>query len=152
MSSASVSSETEKLGLLQLKYAILLNVPAEQLTDARQLGFIDDWYGTRYKYGGSDRGGVDCSGFVQAFMSSIYGIALPRTSVEQYHEVKHVKRGQLREGDLVFFHTIRRSVSHVGVYLRNNKFVHASTSNGVTISDLDEEYYSRRFVAGGRAK
>jgi lipoprotein Spr len=63
-----------------------------------------------------------------------------------------VNRRNLREGDLVFFKINNRKVSHVGIYISNNKFVHASTSRGVVVNDLDEEYYARRFAYGGRVR
>lgn len=81
--------------------------------------------------------------------SSVYNIDLPRTAREQYDDVRRISATELQEGDLVFFNT-RGGVSHVGIYLRNNKFVHSSSSKGVTISDLYEPYYMSRFISGGR--
>jgi lipoprotein Spr len=77
--------------------------------------------------------------------------SMPRTSKEQYETSHHIRRDELQEGDLVFFHTLgrRRTVTHVGVYLRNNKFIHASVS-GVMISDLTEGYYNKHYVGAGR--
>jgi hypothetical protein len=141
----------EMLYELQFKYAILLDVPVEELMDHKLIEFLENWYGTRYRMGGRDKSGVDCSAFVQSFMSSMYGIAVPRTSQEQYQQSQRIKKDELKEGDLVFFKTQRRKgISHVGVYLRNNKFVHASTSSGVMISDLREEYFARRYAGCGR--
>lgn len=136
------------------KYSILLDIPVEDITDFKLIEFIESWYGTRYRYGGNDRSGVDCSGFSKDFIVSLYNITIPRTSSEQYRQTKRVRKGDLQEGDLVFFYTRgrRNGVSHVGVYLRNNKFVHASTSNGVIINDLDDEYYSKNYAGAGRAK
>jgi lipoprotein Spr len=93
--------------------------------------------------------GVDCSAFVQTVMAGAYDLALPRTAKEQKGMTTPVERAELREGDLVFFNT-RGGVSHVGIYLHNNKFVHASTSGGVTISDLDESYWAHRYLGAGR--
>jgi lipoprotein Spr len=76
---------------------------------------------------------------------------LPRTSQEQFKESRRVELEDLQEGDLVFFGS-GRSISHVGVYLQNNKFVHASTSQGVTITDLNDKYWKPRFVGGGRLR
>ncbi len=139
---------------LQFKYSILLNSPVEELTDGKMISFIEDWYGTRYKYGGNDKNGVDCSAFVQTFVFTMYGLMLPRTSAQQYQNSKRLRKDELEEGDLVFFKTRGRKagVSHVGVYLRNNKFVHASTSGGVMINDISEGYYSSHYAGGGRIK
>jgi lipoprotein Spr len=139
---------------LQFKYAILLDIPVEMINDNKLLELIDGWYGTKYKYGGETKQGVDCSGFARAFMSSYYDVSLPRSSQEQYNASKRVKKKKLAQGDLVFFKTngARGGISHVGVYLCNNKFVHAATSSGVMISDLNEDYYKARFASGGRVK
>ena len=135
---------------LQFKYSILLNVPVEELGDEKTISFIEEWYGTKYRYGGNDKTGVDCSAFTKCFIDHLYSINIPRTSVDQYIHSKRVKKENLQQGDLVFFRTTKKSISHVGIYLQNNKFVHASTSYGVVISDLDEDYYARRFAGAGR--
>ena len=139
---------------LQFKYAILLDVPVEMINDNKLLELIESWYGTRYKFGGDSRQGVDCSGFTRAFMSSYYEVDLSRRSEDQYLQCTKIKKKKLRQGDLVFFKTrgAKGGISHVGVYLCNNKFVHAATSSGVMISDLDEDYYKARYAGGGRLK
>jgi len=137
---------------LQFKYAILLDVPVEEIRNEKLFAFIESWYGTPYRYGGFSKEGVDCSGFTQSFMSNMYQVNVPRMSAEQYNQSKRISRRELKEGDLVFFKTSGTSISHVGIYLRNNKFVHASTSGGVMINDLNDDYYSRRFAGSGRIK
>jgi cell wall-associated NlpC family hydrolase len=139
---------------LQFKYSILLDLPVEELTDGRMISFIEDWYGTRYKYGGTDKNGVDCSAFAQTFIYAMYGLMLPRTSAQQYQKSKRLRKDELVEGDLVFFKTRGRKagISHVGVYLRNNKFVHASTSGGVMINDMNDAYYSAHYAGAGRVR
>ena len=82
-------------------------------------------------------------------MSDVYGFTLPRTAREQFKEGHRVSKTELKQGDLVFFNTTG-GISHVGIYLQNNKFVHASTSFGVTISDLFDPYYLGRFLGVGR--
>ena len=141
----------EPLNSLQIKYAILLNLPIETGFNIRMLEFIDEWYGAPYRFGGTSKKGVDCSAFVNFFLSAVYGVSTPRNSKEQYNASRKIRKKELEEGDLIFFNT-RGGISHVGVYIGNNKFAHASTSNGVTISDLDEDYFSRRYVGSGRMK
>ncbi len=134
---------------LQFKYAILLNDNVENMNNLALLQYIDSWYGTRYRYGGTTRSGVDCSAFTGQLCSSVFGKNIPRTAREQFEQCQKIPSEYLQTGDLVFFNT-RGGVSHVGVYLLNNKFVHASTSSGVVISDLDESYYKSRYLGAGR--
>jgi len=144
----SLPGNAEKASSLQFKYAQLLNTDVERVQNVPLYQSIDDWYGTPYKYGGSTKNGVDCSAFVQTIFSSAFAISLPRTAREQYNVTHHISRTELQEGDLLFFNT-QGGISHVGIYLQNNKFVHASV-NGVTITDMFEPYYVRHFVAAGR--
>jgi cell wall-associated NlpC family hydrolase len=146
----NTSEAIEVLPSAKFKYAILLDAPVEDLNDNRLVDFLDTWYGTPYRLGGSDQNGIDCSAFVQSFFTALYGINVSRTCREQYSQSRRITRKQLQEGDLVFFKTRGRSVSHVGVYLRNNKFIHASTSSGVMISDLSDSYFAKRYVGAGR--
>ena len=137
---------------MQFKYAILMDVPVEALNNLKLFSYIDEWYGTPYHFGGNDKTGIDCSAFAGNLMTNVFGVGLPRMAKDQYNVCEHVKRDELEEGDLVFFHTTRRGISHVGVYLGNNKFVHASLNYGVTISDLTDPYYTRTFRGGGRTR
>ncbi|MBC7903013.1 MAG: C40 family peptidase, partial [Gemmatimonadaceae bacterium] len=137
---------------LQFKYSILIDVAVEELTNVKLLQFMDDWYGTKYRFGGSSRDGIDCSAFSGSLLLNVFGLQIPRIAKDQYTACKRIKREDLEAGDLVFFHTTRRGISHVGVYLANGKFIHASTNYGVTISNLDDGYYAKAFVAGGRPR
>ena len=143
--------DAENLSVIQVKYAVLLNTPAEEIRNTKMFEFIDDWYGTPYRLGGSTKKGIDCSAFTQFLFAGVYGLSIPRTAKDQYGQTSRISRTELKEGDLLFFNT-RGGVSHVGVYLQNNKFVHASTSGGVMISDIFEEYWARKFVGVGRLK
>lgn len=113
---------------------------------------IQEWLGVKYRYGGNDKKGVDCSGFVNAIYREVYNTQLSRTSKSIYNECEKVKNKSLREGDLVFFNYDGKGISHVGIYLQNDKFVHASSSKGVVISSLDHPYNQKHFVGGGRVK
>jgi cell wall-associated NlpC family hydrolase len=141
-------TDAEKFSSLQLKYSQLLNTNADQVQNFPLYENIDDWYGTRYKLGGTTKDGIDCSAFVQTVFISAFGITLPRTARDQYKSTRRISRTELKEGDLLFFDT-RGGVSHVGIYLQNNKFVHASVS-GVMISDMFEPYYVKHFISAGR--
>ena len=133
----------------QFRYAILLDTEVEFLANKDLYRLIRNWWGTPYRMGGMTQRGIDCSAFVQTIMAGAYELALPRTARLQKEACRSIDRADLQEGDLVFFNT-RGGVSHVGIYLHNHKFVHASTSGGVMISDLDDAYWSRRFIGGGR--
>jgi lipoprotein Spr len=113
---------------------------------------VQSWLGVPYKYGGTTRAGIDCSAFCGYVYKKVYGITLNRSAHDIFLQTEAVKKNELREGDLVFFKIQSDRVSHVGIYLRDDRFVHASTSRGVTISSLNETYWQKYFHAGGRVK
>jgi lipoprotein Spr len=145
------SSDIESCNELQFKYAILMEDKVENVTNEKLISFLEEWYGIPYKYGGGKKTGIDCSAFSSMMMDSVYNLTIPRTCRDQYEAGRKIKKGQLTQGDLVFFNTTG-GVSHVGVYLGHNKFVHASTSNGVMISDMDDIYFKRRYVGASRIR
>ncbi len=144
------AGDIERADWLQLKYAIMLDANVEKLHNVNLLKIIDEWWGTSYCMGGSTKSCIDCSALTQVIIQSIYSINLPRTAQEQYNYSKHIGLEDLNEGDLVFFNTGGRDISHVGVYLLNNKFVHAATSGGVMVSDLNDSYWKARYKGAGR--
>ncbi len=109
----------------------------------------EEWRGTPYRLGGTTRKGIDCSGFVQLVMREYLNQELPRTTESQMRVGFRVRPQQLQPGDLVFYRTGRRRL-HVGIYMSGGRFLHASTSNGVMISRMEETYWSRRFLHARR--
>ncbi len=113
---------------------------------------VYEWIGTRYKYSGETKKGIDCSGFVSKMYDRVYCIPLSGGSRDIYSQVKenNIKKSELKEGDILFFKIKKGQISHVGIYLGNNKFAHASVQSGVIISDLNEPYYKKYFYKAGR--
>ena len=148
------SFDIERAGYLQLKYAVIIDATVEKLTNIPLLETIDKWWGTKYCLGGSTESCIDCSAFTQVLMRDVFNTTLPRTAQEQFDTSEKIDLADLQEGDLVFFHTTgrKKDITHVGVYLLNNKFVHAATSGGVMISDLNEKYWQPRFRGAGRMR
>ena len=107
-------------------------------------GVYDSWAGTPYRYGGESKHGVDCSSFVQQTLDQVESFELPRTTVQQARIGLSVPKADLRTGDLVFFKTGHLS-RHVGIYMGQGRFMHASSSAGVTISRLDNVYWRHHY-------
>ncbi len=104
----------------------------------------NQWRGTPYKYGGLSSRGIDCSGFVYQSYKSVFNVSLPRSTAEQLNRGKQVYINELRSGDLLFFKTGYKT-RHVGIYVEDGKFMHASTSRGVTISDIRSGYWREHY-------
>lgn len=135
---------------IQTKYAEMLRVLPQAITNMSLYSFIDEWYGVRYHLGGTDKTGIDCSAFVQRLYEQVFKTSLVRTAFEQFNFCRLVfDTASLKEGDLVFFRIHSRRISHVGIYLMNNFFVHASSSHGVMISSLTDGYWQRYFAGAG---
>lgn len=110
---------------------------------------IDNWIGVPHKLGGTSHSGVDCSGLVYTTYQNLFGLSLPRVTSDQIHQGTAVNPSELRAGDLVFFR-ISRETLHVGIFLCCGKFAHASSSQGVTISSIDNPYWSKRYLTARR--
>lgn len=112
------------------------------------------WMGTKYKYGGLTKRGVDCSGLVFNVYKNVYKKTIPRSTKDLSAKSKKISKGSLYAGDLVFFATTgnKKKVSHVGIYLKDGYFIHASSSRGVVVSHLDENYYKKAWVKAGRIR
>lgn len=139
----------ENISSLQFKYAQLLDVDVESVNNLILFTEIEKWWGTRYRYGGATNKGIDCSAYSATLVHNVFGLVLPRTARDQYANCIKLDKEQMQQGDLVFFNT-RGGISHVGMYLGNGYFTHASTSIGVTISNLSDPYWGKKFVGGGR--
>jgi len=120
-----------------------------EVLKARLLKQYAAWKGTHYHMGGSSHRGVDCSALMQHLFSESAALSLPRTAAEQMRHGRAVSRGELKPGDLVFFKT-GCSQRHVGVFIGGDEFIHASTSQGVTISSLSNDYWRAHYQAARR--
>lgn len=133
------------------KYAGLLGVLSGQITNFNLYKFIDEWYGVNYRIGGNSKAGIDCSAFVQRLYSEVFGIDIFRTAFEQFTNCIRLHNiNEAVEGDLVFFHIHGKRISHVGIYLINDFFVHASRSQGIVISNLNDDYWHKYYACVGR--
>ncbi|MCR9131414.1 MAG: NlpC/P60 family protein [bacterium] len=110
---------------------------------------LQDWKGTRYILGGTSRRGIDCSAFMQVVFKDYLGVTLPRTTREQMTIGSSVRRRNLKIGDMVFFKT-GRTTYHVGVMINGEQFLHASTSSGVTISNIQNQYWVSTYLTTRR--
>ena len=128
---------------------------SNEVTDAMGADLADEargWLGTPYRYGGADRRGTDCSGLVMELYRSVCATKLPRTTVEQKSYCTKVARNQARVGDLMFFGSSKGGgqISHVGLYIGKGEMIHASSSRGVMVSNVDAGYWGDRFRGAGR--
>lgn len=144
-SSTNTSKISQKLGI-QVNTSDNLTLYSEAAS----------WIGVPYKYGGTSRSGVDCSGLVYLMYKSVYSKTISRQSAAILeNNCTRISKSNLRAGDLVFFRTDGKNSStpnHVGIYLKNNKFIHASSSKGVVVSDITTDYYVRTWITAGRVK
>ena len=136
-------------GLVKDYFSQIMGVALSTTSNVKLFQFVYDWIGTPYHFGGDSRKGIDCSAFTKELYSKVFNLTIKRNSRDIFSMVSPVNRDDLREGDLVFFKIHSRSISHVGIYLGNNKFAHASL-RGVAINSLDDDYYGKHFYKGGR--
>jgi cell wall-associated NlpC family hydrolase len=144
------SMASNMLDWVKDKYSSMIDVMPNQISNVMLYRFIDEWYGVKYRMGGTTKKGVDCSAFVQHLYQYVFGYDILRTACLQFSEAKRIAKDDLKEGDLVFFRVGTSRISHVGVYLRNNFFVHSASSKGVSIANLGNAYWSKYFAGGGR--
>ena len=148
---AACSSKKAIVKTVDTKAAMIANTMAN-LESKKLYNFITDWAGVKYRLGGLDKRGIDCSGFALLLERDIYGKELPRRSRDQAAVIQEKNLTRLKEGDLIFFSFAGGPVDHVGVYLNNNFFVHASTARGVIVDDLSLPAYQKALVKAGSFK
>lgn len=131
------------------KYEEQLGITLPETINIAFIKAIIPWLGSPYKYGGNSINGTDCSGFVSSIYSSYFKIELDRTSLLIYQNARKINKSEVKEGDLVFFKTDGNKVSHVGMVITPNQFIHASSKKGVVVISSNESYYSKNFVSFG---
>lgn len=150
-SSKRLAGKSEQAARLSSK----LGFKVHKKDDLRLYTEASQWLGAPYRYGGKNRAGTDCSGLVGQIYQNVYQISLQRT-VDGIAEkdCRKVSKNELKPGDLVFFNTSKgkKGVNHVGLFLKDHYFIHASTSKGVIVSNLRETYYHKNWKKGGRVK
>ncbi|MBR1593666.1 MAG: C40 family peptidase [Alloprevotella sp.] len=127
--------------------------PDYRRDNGRLLTECASWVGTPYRYGGNTKAGVDCSALTLHIYNKVYGKKLHRRSRDQFEkDVRRIARSDMQQGDLVFFTSPRSGghCGHVGIYLRDGYFLHASSSRGVVVSHLDGKYYQQHWLGAGR--
>ena len=152
-SKAPSSSKTPVKGK-DIEQKLRISIPAKDpnislYTEAAQ------WIGTPYKYGGMSKKGTDCSGLTFQIYKTVYKKSLHRSSSEMAkYDVKDIPKTSLQPGDLIFFATSsnKNTITHVGVYLKDNCFIHASSKAGVVVNNLNEDYYRKTYKKCGRVK
>ncbi len=144
-------SRRTNYSLLSRQYGIKIN--SSDFIPLYEEGAL--WLGTPYRYGGNNRRGTDCSGFVSSVYRNLFRVNLNRSAEKMLKQnCKKIDKRKLQTCDLVFFSTGRNrsKVNHVGIYLKHGYFIHASTSRGVIISHLDEPYYKSKWKTAARVK
>ncbi|WP_415905637.1 NlpC/P60 family protein [Neptuniibacter sp. QD48_55] len=136
---------------LKQSSAPTLSLQAQSPVSQALLDQYNSWVGTPYRLGGNTRSGIDCSAFTQVTFRDQFGVDIPRTTRDQLGSGSNIAKGQLKAGDLVFFQTGYKQ-RHVGIYVQEGQFLHASTSKGVIISRLDNPYWQKHYWTARRPK
>ena len=147
---SSIADKEQKQLEACYHFSNLFGYDIESISHPELFDEIGDWMGTKYRYGGNTKKGIDCSGFVSELYKDVFNLKLDGNARDLYARSAPLKKKELCEGDLVFFKIRKKRISHVGIYLGQNKFAHASIKQGITISDLDDPYYKKYFFKGGR--
>ena len=150
--------DDRKVDMNSVRKKLTPSSPSSRYTNVTPAGLNRDqvlldvvsYLGVPYAYGGSSKNGMDCSGLTSSVYASAVRKQIPRSTRDQFQMGTRISKGELQFGDLVFFNTTGRTPSHVGMYIEDDLFVHASVSYGVTISSLESSYYKKRFVGARR--
>lgn len=130
-------------------FSQVMGVAVNATSNLKLYKFIYEWIGTPYRYAGNTKKGIDCSAFVKTIYDNVFNTTILRNSRDIFGMTVPLNKEDLKEGDLVFFKIKSKSISHVGVFLGDNRFAHSS-NGGVKISNINDPYYSRYFYKGGR--
>lgn len=146
----SASALNEEVMFLQ-QYSKILGYNVDTFCNRTLITTVADWLGTPYRHAGYSKAGIDCSGFVSKMYKEIFNIDLTHSSSAMIYQMKErVKKTELQEGDILFFRIHGKRISHVGMYLGDNKFVHASSYRGIVVDDLRSPYYMKAYYTAGR--
>lgn len=142
----------EWLNPLAFKYSLELDLPVEELANEKLLRFLEDWVGVKYRLGGDSKAGIDCSALTRRLMRDVYSLTVGRVIPDQFKAGIEISKSELQMGDLIFFKISNRrpGPTHVGFYLGNNRFIHASIKKGVTIENLEKPYYQTYYRSAVR--
>jgi lipoprotein Spr len=148
--SSKTTSTSDPDNLAKEYFSQIMGVAVSATTSSKMYQFIYDWIGTPYRLGGDSKKGIDCSKFAAQLYDQVFNTSIGYNSRNIYSNVDKVQKGDLKPGDFVFFKIRSKNITHVGVYIGDDKFAHASTSRGVMISNLNESYWKRYYFNGGR--
>lgn len=148
----NLSKSSDPDNLAKEYFSQIMGVAVNATTNTKLYQFVYEWLGTPYRLGGDSKKGIDCSKFSLALYENVFNTTIGYNSRNQYANVTPIRKGDLQPGDLVFFKIRSRNITHVGVYLGDDRFAHASSSKGVMISNLNEAYWKRYYFNGGRPK
>ncbi|MEE4356591.1 MAG: NlpC/P60 family protein [Desulfococcaceae bacterium] len=147
---AEAEDKAEKQEIFYENLSRIPGIGLDGTEDRELMMMIDEWIGTPYRMGGCSKSGIDCSCLVKTIFEDVYGISLSRTSRSIFKESERISKEELQEGDIICFRNRSKRISHIGIYLKDGKFVHASQKYGVTVSDMNKRYFKKRYAGAGR--
>lgn len=142
----------KKEGPVRSEFRQKLQITDKEFKANKLYVFGEEWYGIPYRYGGCDKNGVDCSCFATLLYQNVYSKVLSRSANDIFKGCDQLSLEELKQGDLLFFKIGGNTISHVGVYVKGNYFIHSSTSKGVILNSLEEAYYKKYFFCAGKVR